>query len=96
MLGRGRFLTERLTLPCDDDPLLRPRLSGVLQLVELLSTPDCLRRAVVEWLGGSLVQCAGCDACVGFDCAAPADEAFGASCGALPFELEQQCISGGA
>ena len=95
-LGRGRFLQERLSLPCDSDDLLQTRLEGVLQLVELLATPSCLRRSIVEWLGGSLLHCAGCDACVAFDWAAPANEGFGASCGALPFELNQQCVSNAA
>ena len=36
----------------------------MLQLLDVLYQPDCVRRALVEWLGGTLEACAGCDECV--------------------------------
>eukprot|EP00966_Prymnesium_polylepis_P106808 2472650-Prymnesium_polylepis.1 len=64
---RPRYLIERLGLSGDGRPgeeQLNARLEGVLQLLDVLYQPDCVRRALVEWLGGTLEACAGCDECV--------------------------------
>ena len=94
---RPRYLIERLTLPLDDGAQLRYKATSVAQLVGVLTSPWCLRSAVVEWLGGAIDGCMECDSCVAFGSVAAGARAAASSsaavrpaacdCGFFPFDL---------
>ena len=94
---RPRYLIERLALPLDDGAQLRYKATSVAQLVGVLTSPWCLRAAVVEWLGGAIDGCTECDSCVAFGSVAAGARAAASSsaalrpaacdCGAFPFDL---------
>ena len=85
---RARHLVERLGLPCDSDAQLQTNLCGVLQLLEVLMSPQCLRRAAVEWLGGSVMRCRGCDVCLAFRARHCSGQ--GGCCGSYPHLLKME------
>jgi hypothetical protein len=85
---RARHLVERLGLPCDSDAQLQTNLCGVLQLLEVLMSPQCLRRAAVEWLGGSVMRCRGCDVCLAFRARHCSGQ--GGCCGSYPHLLKTE------
>jgi len=94
---RPRFLSERLRLPAKSTDDLNDRVQGVTQLLGVLTQPWCLRRSLVEWLGGSVARCAGCDACVVCrGCAVGADLVDASCCGSLAFGTTMQVATDAA
>ena len=94
---RARYVIERLGLPSSDTD--ETAVASLVELLGVLTQPWCLRAALVEWLGGSIGSCSGCDACVAFgplsrggDQGGRADDGEGeglggVDCGAFPFDL---------
>jgi len=78
---------ERLTLPQDGDEQMRTTASSAVQLLSVLASPWCMRKGLVEWLGGSIDTCS--DSCIALGVAAARDPATRTgACDSLSFDLQ--------